>query len=330
VRELTIPAPHVRSLTWHDDVLVDWVCGGTVFDLEGRTQPSTRHFAYDFDAALSSPSGDYAIVYTRLGTKGLIVDTRAGDVVREIDRSYYHASTYEYPIAIGRRSGREILIHCPDQYCRLEIEDLRTGEFLTDDVPRDPPDYFYSRLAINPSGTLLLTAGWVWHPLDVVTLHSIDTALSGPRELDTEERSPRTRAEVTSAAFLDDTRVVVVTTRDPLEEEEDPWDPTSLEHGCVGVWDTTSGEYTAAVRTEEKVGTVWPVSDTHVMGFFEHPRLFDLATGRVVREWPDLPTGRQESSILRSIGPVPPIAIDAAKRRVAVATEREIRVISFD
>ena len=52
--------------------------------------PTGRIDAYRFDAACVSPSGGYAVIYERLGTKGLLL--RDGVIVREIDRSFYHAS----------------------------------------------------------------------------------------------------------------------------------------------------------------------------------------------------------------------------------------------
>jgi hypothetical protein len=46
----------------------------------------------------------------------------------EVDRSFYHAKDYDYPAALGRLpDGREILVHCPDAYNVLEIEELATG-----------------------------------------------------------------------------------------------------------------------------------------------------------------------------------------------------------
>jgi hypothetical protein len=42
-----------------------------------------------------------------------------------------------YPVVLTRlASGREVLIHCPDYYGRLEIEDARTGERLTQSKDR--------------------------------------------------------------------------------------------------------------------------------------------------------------------------------------------------
>jgi hypothetical protein len=37
----------------------------------------------------------------------------------------------------------------------------------------------------------------------------------------------------------------------------------------------------------------------YAVGFYEHPRLYELATGRVVEQWPELVTGKQSSSIIR-------------------------------
>jgi hypothetical protein len=53
-----------------------------------------------------SPSGEFAVIYTRLGTKGLVL--HRGKIIREINRSFYHADVYEYPIGLAAlKNGRE-------------------------------------------------------------------------------------------------------------------------------------------------------------------------------------------------------------------------------
>jgi hypothetical protein len=40
--------------------------------------------------------------------------------IREINRSFYHAHVYEFPVTVGRlHGGTDVLIHCPDGYNRL-------------------------------------------------------------------------------------------------------------------------------------------------------------------------------------------------------------------
>jgi hypothetical protein len=68
-----IPAQGIRSLVWHGDALVDWVAGGKCYQLDGTVIPRHVNYAYRFDAACLSPSGRYAVIYERLGTKGLVL-----------------------------------------------------------------------------------------------------------------------------------------------------------------------------------------------------------------------------------------------------------------
>ena len=87
-----------------------------------------------------------------------------GELIRELNRSHQQAGAYDYPIALGALpDGRQILVHCPDAYNVLQIEDAATGERLTAG-PREPRDVFHSRLAISPDGQHLLSAGWYWQP----------------------------------------------------------------------------------------------------------------------------------------------------------------------
>ncbi len=127
-------------------------------------------------------------------------------------------------IALGTLSdGRQVLIYCPAKYNPLEIEDVETGERLGyrllapdenlgpaqnsskdtsfdliaegDKEPeptaandaglqRQPSDVFHSRLAVSPSGTLLVSNGWYWQPHETVEVFSIDECVRDARRLD--------------------------------------------------------------------------------------------------------------------------------------------------
>src|SRR5262249_41385425 len=93
-----IPASHVSSLVWQGDTLVDWVHGGRVFHLDGTCQEPRIHWAFLFDAACATPDGRFAVIYQRCGTKALLL--RGTKRLRELNRSFYHAHVYEYPICI--------------------------------------------------------------------------------------------------------------------------------------------------------------------------------------------------------------------------------------
>src|SRR5579871_4598357 len=119
-------AEGVKSLVWQGGKLMDWVSGDVEYDLSGTKRGPTVFYPYRFDAAVVSPSGRFVALYERLGTKAIIMGPDG--LFREINRSYYHAHVYEYPILFFRLAdGREALAHCPEEYCDLQIEDPATG-----------------------------------------------------------------------------------------------------------------------------------------------------------------------------------------------------------
>jgi hypothetical protein len=65
------------------------------------------------------------------------------------------------------------------------------------------------------------------------------------------------------------------------------------------------------------------------MTFFHRPRLVSLASGTVVHEWDDIDSGQAVSSIVRDL-PCPPLALDPAQARFAVASEQGIDVVTID
>lgn len=222
---IVLPAQRVRSLCWDGNTLVNWAGGAARYNLDGSHTPSRVNYAYRFNAATASPSGRFVALYERLGTKAVLL--RDGRIVRELNRSFYHAHVYEYPIVLfALPDGREVLAHCPDKYNRLEIEDAETGERLTQ-RQTPSPDFFHSRLAVNAPATRLLSAGWAWHPFNSVGFYDVARALADSKHLDGLDGHDRERAfpegsvEVNSAAFVGSDRVVVATARDADDFEDD-------------------------------------------------------------------------------------------------------------
>jgi hypothetical protein len=265
------------------------------------------------------------VIYEKLGTKGLVLSR--GEVLREINRSFYHADRYEYPIAIFQtRSGRVLMAHCPEEYCRLELEDIRTGERLTVSRNRKPDDFFHSRLRVSADGRWLLSAGWVWHPWSAVTVFDLEAALQEPAMLDRSAQTPNIEGEVAAAEFLPDNRILVATSDEETLSGED------TEEGAIGpnslaVFNPATREVTSCAHTDEPVGTLMPVDEASAMGFYGHPKLFSLKTGNVLKRWDGINSGNQTSSIIWSGISVPPIACDIANKRFAVADEAFVSVV---
>jgi len=132
----------VASLNWCGDTLVDWVRGGIVFHLDGRCEDPQVKWAFPFDASCATPDGRFAVVYERRGTQALLL--RDGKPLQQLNRSSYQANVYEYPVCIWTAlDGRTLIAHCPEEYCRIDIDDAETGARLTDGV-RKPRDFFHS------------------------------------------------------------------------------------------------------------------------------------------------------------------------------------------
>ena len=76
-----------------------------------------------------------------------------------------------------------MIAHCPDEYNRIEIEEVESGRRLTA-RDSDSADFFHSRLQISSDGRYLLSAGWVWHPWSSLKLFDLTQAIRDPQTLD--------------------------------------------------------------------------------------------------------------------------------------------------
>ena len=331
-----IPATKVGSLTWRGDALVDWVGGIQVFHLDGRQEKSRLHRGgFEFDAATATSDGRYVVIYKRLGTKALLL--RDGEILRELNRSYYFAEVYEYPACIWNAlDGRTLIAHCPEEYCRIDIDDAETGERLTNGV-RKPKDCFHSRLTVNRTGTHLLSAGWFWHPLDCAVHYNVTGALQNPSHLDSlEDCIPNTGdiniAEVGSACWQTTDRLLlggVSDENEPLNDEAKEAKDRRLNAQGIAIYDVLSKAYIRSVILGEVPGTMMPVGEKHAVCFYQHPKLVSLDSGEVVARWEDLDSGVQKSSILDD-SKLPPIALDTENNRFAVAGPSGITVVQID
>lgn len=319
----------VRSLNWHGDELVDWVGGITIYQLDKTVIPPKVGFSYPFDAAIVWGGGEFTVLYQRLGTKGLIL--KLGKPIREINRSFYHANAYEYPLAFLKLpNGRIGLIHCPDQYCRLEIEDVETGERLT---ARDTKsvDFFHSRLSVSPNGRYLLSAGWIWHPFEYIHLFEVTKALSTPSTLDA-GKLWLTRDGVTiPSGFVTNKRIIFTTGDDFYSENDfDEEQINLLPPQVIAQYNLSEKRIAHFAPLPEIAGIIYPFSQNHVFSCYTHPKIIDLTTGEIIAHWDEFQTGEQVSSIvMRPDKFAPPIAIDPNKKRFAIASDTEITVIQM-
>ena len=320
----------IRTLNWIGGNLVDLAHGGRVYGLDGSVAPSGLYWGGVFDLCVVSPSGHFAALCQRLGTKGLILDLshQPPVLLREINRSYYDAEVYEYPVAFVTHEGVELLVHCPDEYCRLEVEDVVTGNSMLNSEmsrQRKPADFFHSRLTISPSSRRMLSAGWIWHPFDTVALFDIQSVLARPTTLDL-VTCPGLDDwnEVNSAAFVDDETLLI--SANSLKVTYG--DGEGHEKACIRMLSLADGKTLHQFNFDLAAGVMMPLGGEHVATFYQHPKVFHIPTGELIASWPEIYSGSDTSSIVHHLQKSPAMAFDRKHNRFAVASGQEIVVIS--
>jgi hypothetical protein len=332
--QYSFPASDIRSLCWRGDELVDWVGGERVFALDGKEQRRKVNYAYRFDAATASPDGRFAVIYERLGTKGLVLHD--GKVLRELNRSFYHAHAYEYPVALFHDPGGRLLLAYCSEYSRLELEEAESGRLLTVSSARKLSSYFHSRLTASPGGKRLASAGWYWHPQNFVLHFDVAKALVEPAHLDgLDWVSPDVSVEDDCACWLDDDRIVLSATDQPeqLEERNEVGAQPRLHPKGLAVHDLASARCIRAFELDEPAGMIFAVGPHHVLSLYRHPKLIDLTGGKVLHVWTDLRSGLQTGSIvwgLKDDALPPPMGFDPVSKRFAIADGNGVTVIAFD
>ncbi|TDP91851.1 hypothetical protein [Labedaea rhizosphaerae] len=286
-----------RTLAWIEGHLYDVVSGWTPIPLADPGKPARiGHFGDQFDSVSVAPEGDLVALVAGPGTKGLLLDP-LGFVEREVNRSYYQAEAYRYPLALFTLpDGQTGVVHCPHDYNRLEIEVAATGECLTV-AEREPDDFFHSRLAVSSSGRYLLSAGWIWQPFDCLAVYDLHRALDEPGTLDDTsggvvDLERFHSADISGACFVGDDLVV-----SSADEPSDPGEPGNLGKGSLARYSMEERRFTWQVRLPEPAGDLIPLGE-HVLAVHKHPRLYDAANGDLLAEWPDLPTGDAITSIV--------------------------------
>jgi len=125
----------------------------------------------------ASPDGAFAAVVFDGGRHGVVLDLGSGrcEVTMQLDGGDYHEETVPFSVCFASANGKTVLVH-RTSWNRLDASDPASGELLTERGPtryendQPPPhylDYFHGRLLVDPSGTRLFDAGWVWQPVAV-------------------------------------------------------------------------------------------------------------------------------------------------------------------
>ncbi len=303
---------------------MDWGCAGTQYALNGEIKQLHKyHFRFKFDGAITSDDGKYAFIYQRLGTKGLLL--KEGELLREINRSYYFANAYEYPAAFITIKKITYLIHCPIDYNQLDFENAETGELITNISGRNPSDVFHSRLEISPDNTYLMSRGWFWHPLDVVEIFNIEDCINNPVLLDESTLSPDVGStEVCTASFISDNKVLIGSSAEIVDNEN--LDALPAKH--IVIWDLKTGKISTPVAINTEFGNLFAINEDLAWDLYIYPKIIDLKTGQVVDKDEGFDSGKQNSSIIHHRNNIPQIIYNRQTKQVAVSGENKIDVFT--
>jgi len=323
MKRQSIKTSHLKTICWFGNSIIDWASAGTRYTLDGtKEQLSQYHYGFG-DTAITSADGQYAFIYRKLGTKGLLL--KNGELIREINRSYYCAEVYEYPAAFVTINNRTFLIHCPFEYCRLDFEDVETGQIVTDTPGRNPSDFFHSRLEISPNGKYLMSKGWIWHPLDAIKVFDIEECIQSPKLLDQSEIYPNVGVEIATASFIDD-RHILLGSSDDEAMNDDLLENLPQRH--IAIWDIELNQISKPVKMDIEFGNLFAINDRYAWDLFKFPKIINLKTGKIVDQDESLSSGLQNSSIIHHIEELPKVAFNQQTKQFAITSGDHIEIIS--
>lgn len=314
----TIKTNYLQTIDWFGGNIIDWVSAGQLYSLDGQqTQIAKYHYAFSFDSSITSQDGKYAFIYKRLGTKGILL--KNGELIREINRTYYYAETYEYPAAFITFDNETYLVHCPIKYCQLDFENVETGEIVSNIEGRNPSDIFHSRLSISPDNRYLMVCGWAWHPVDKVELFDIAECFNNPLLLDKSSLYPDFGTFINSACFIDSNRVLIAAS------DEEPFDdevPPLLPQKHITIWDFKKNKISNLVKVDGEFGNLFAINDKKAWDMFKFPKIIDIQSGEIENSLKDINSGEQNSSILyKDIEKYPQICFNRETSQIAILVD---------
>lgn len=324
MKKQTIETHSLRTLDWFDGALVDWNSAGTQYSLDGATKKLQKyHFGFVCDGSITSENGTYALIYQKLGTKGLLL--KNGEILREINRSYYQSSAYEFPAAFLNYKNRTYLVHCPTEYCQLDIEDVETGIILTKIPERKPQDFFHSRIEISPNHKYILSKGWYWHPFDGIALFDVEKCINDPQLLDSGLTPPEVTAEICSASFINNDELLICSSNEkPMDDElEDP-----IPRGHIAIWNIKTNVLQNPVKVQGAYGNIFAIDHNKCWDLFGHPKIINLENGAIIAEDSTVFSGHQNSSIIHHLEKLPKVVFNRKTKQVAIADGHKIEVLS--
>lgn len=314
----TFNTDSLKTIDWFKDNIIDWASAGKLYSSEGQQgQIGKYHYAFSFDASITSQDGQYAFIYKRLGTKGLLL--KKGEIIREINRTYYCAEHYEFPAAFFTVGNETYLVHCPIDYCRLDFENVETGELVSNVQEREPADIFHSRISISPDNKYLMVRGWAWHPVDTVELFNIAECLENPLLLDKSFLYPNFGTEIKSASFIDGERILIASADEATFDDEIP---PLLPQKHFAIWNFIKNEITSPIKVNGEFGNLFAINERQAWDMFKFPKIINIQTGEIESKIEEINSGLQTSSIISGdIEKSPQICFNRQTGQIAVRVD---------
>lgn len=326
MEQKTLTANYLCTINWFDNTIVDWGSAGKQYFIDGQIKELHEyHHMLNFDGSINSADGKYAFVYQKLGTKGLLL--KEGELLREINRSYYCANVYEYPAAFVTVNNITYLVHCPISYCQLDFENVETGEIVTNIPGRDADDVFYSRLEISSDNKFLMSKGWWWHPWDVVHVFNIDECLKNPLLLDQSALRPDTNAEICTASFIDNTRILIGSSAEIFDDEADN-SLSNLPPKHIAIWDLETNHISKPVKVNGEFGNLFAINEDLAWDMFSFPKIINIHTGEIIDRNETIDSGKQNSSIIHSHNKLPQIVFNQQTKQIAITGDEKIEILT--
>lgn len=325
MNRISIKTNYIQNICWFDNSIIDWSSAGNLYTIDGKAKQLFK-YTYGFgDCAITSDDGKYSFIFQRLGTKGLLL--KNGEILREINRSYYQADIYEYPAAFITLNDKTYLIHCPKKYCRIDIEDVETGEILTDIPNRNPNDFFHSRFEISPNGKYLMSKGWHWHPWDSIQLFELEKCLLIPSLLDNCAIQPNVGTEICTASFLDDNLVLIGSSNEEALNDElnDNLPPKHL-----AIWDIELDSISKPIKVKVEFGNLFVINEKYAWDTYKFPKVINIETGEVIDKDERIQSGIQKSSIIGNLEKNPSITFNFKTKQLAILIGKTIEIIEYE
>jgi len=318
----------IGALAWLGHQLVDVAQNHLLYAIGNQVQPHSQgplpyRYGNRFTGLAQLNGTEWMVLYERLGTKGLVLHN--GQLVREINRSYYHSLAYEYPATVCAGSdGQPLLAHCPEHYNRLEVETLTAGQRLTETAFRSLADVFHSRLAVSPNGRWLASAGWYWAPEDCLTLIDLHKAIPDPKYLDHEAANVIIDSAVASACWLPDNTLLLSTGEGDADMNDDGMMPHQ-----TGIYHPDTGQFSTVWETSIPTGHWHPIDAHFAWDLLHHPKIIDLRHGTIIAQLPELNTGVVNSSIIPANAIYPVVALHANGSWLGIAIGSTLHVLHW-